>query len=315
MNPEIILRAPSELHAHPRVKHLLGRWTDASDDAIALRRSIKEHGLLQPLIITEAGLVMDGVTRLAAAKALQIKEVPCQVRDEADVLDIVIESETHRRHGTKGQLAFRLAPLIQQAFEARQANRLACLKRGQETPLRTEFATVKTPADYALEAGMSVRLMEQAWELHQLFDQHVEPRTWTSDEAVANLEAIGQRKGTKLSFADYFTPLLLSDHKPMGLGEALRGVKSRLTEEGLEPLRGKHKGRADMDDHGQLRLFNTALKDLTVRYEYWEKFNDEAKAKAQQTIAKTIETMPDDLLDAWQTRIRIELKRRESAAL
>ena len=308
-------RPTADLVPHPKVKHLLGRWSADSDAMVELRRSIQEHGLLQPLVITTGGEIVDGLTRWQAARALQMAEVPCHVAPELDAIEALIDSEVHRRHSTKSQLAFRLAPFVAGAFFDRyklNEERKAC---GNANDFRAKSfrAGEKTVSDYARELGVSVRLLEQAHELHGLFAEHPEERSWTSDDALLNLKRLGVKKGTRLSFAAYYTPLLLDPHRPMPLHSALVGVKSILTEEGLLARHGgRHKGRADLTESKQLKLFTTALKDLGVRYEYWQKFNADAREVAKEQIANTIAAMPDDLLAVWEARIRAERKNREA---
>ncbi len=51
----------------------------ASEDIADLADSIKTNGLLQPLIITEDGYVVDGHRRLAACQRTGLREVKCQI--------------------------------------------------------------------------------------------------------------------------------------------------------------------------------------------------------------------------------------------
>ena len=311
-------RSPADLTPHPAIKHLVGRWAPDSESALALRRSIQEHGLLQPLTITEDGRILDGVTRWQAAKALQLNEVPVTVRSEGEVFEVMLASEI-RRHQTKGQRAFVFAPFVSEAFALRQ--RINAQMSKLPPNARNDFARSnkggKTIADYAVELGVSPRMLEQGHELHRLFEAHPEKRSWTSDEAVANLQALGFKRGAQLSFAEYYTPLILAPEKPMALHNALTGMKSLLDIEAMQArgVRGRHKGSADVDAPRQLALFDEALKSLEIRYEYWTRFDEEAKAAAKTTIASALETMPDDLLAVWKQRILAEERRREAATL
>jgi len=44
-----------------------------------LAKSIREHGLLQPLVITQDGYILSGHRRYAAAKLARLREVPCTI--------------------------------------------------------------------------------------------------------------------------------------------------------------------------------------------------------------------------------------------
>src|SRR5437667_210784 len=50
-----------------------------------LKKSIKEHGIMQPLIVRQDSLsILNGVQRFKAAKSLGLKTVPCQVMPMTD---------------------------------------------------------------------------------------------------------------------------------------------------------------------------------------------------------------------------------------
>jgi hypothetical protein len=297
-------RDPATLRPHAKVKHLVGRWAKDSDKARALRRSIKEQGIQQPLIITTDGEILDGVTRWEAATALQLAEVPVVVREEAEALEVLLASEC-RRHMSASQRAFTFAPFVKEAFARRAAMMAQMIKLPSHE--RTAFAHTpngeKTVADYAAQIGVSVRLLEQANELHRLFEANPEPRAWTGDDAVANLALMGRKRGAKLTFAEYYVPMIHHDEHGMGLGAVKAGIQSILS--------GSTVTVNDIGAPKQLRLWQEAWSDVATRYEYWNKFDDEAKAKAATAIGDSLTQAPDDYLDTLRKKVAAELRRRE----
>lgn len=313
---ETTLRDPATLRPHPKVRHLIGRWQATSPDAMALRRSIQERGILCPLLVTEDGQILDGVTRWEAARALQLDAVPCTVRPEDEAIDLVIETETHRRHSTKSQLAFRLVPFIEEAFKLRKAIHIAALKTGQTdhsevTSLRSKKG-LKTVSDYAAELGCSVKLLEQAKELHDLFAKHPEPRGWHP----SLMEEIGQPADSVLSFAEYFSTRITDPINPMSLEAALKGLKQKLDMEEKARFwaeRGKeyqHAGGRPVEVDKQLSLFRKAWHALSVRQDYWEGWDETTRQTALQAIPEAISGMPEDLLEETARIVRVEQKRR-----
>ena len=76
-----ILRTAS-LHRHPSNARDSREYT--KKEVADLAASIREHGVLQPLLVTPAGdnyTILAGHRRHAAAALLGLKEVPCVVLD------------------------------------------------------------------------------------------------------------------------------------------------------------------------------------------------------------------------------------------
>lgn len=309
----VLLLDPQSLHPHPKVKHLVGRWDKKSPEATALRRSIQERGIIVPLIVTPDKQVMDGVTRWEAAKVLQLEAVPCLQRPESEALEICIESELHRRHGTKSQLAFRFAPLIAEAFVSRQGAQNGNLKRGAipAAGSANQPYQARRVEDYAEELGVSVRLLEQANELHTLFARF-EVNKWDWDEK--KLEGIGREAGEELTFREYFSAHILHDADAMSLGGALAGLKQKLAQEGYALDGKKHRGGKPQEPSEQLRLFNDTFRALETRYEYWTGFSAEQRQEAVLRAGQAVQKAPTEFLTALATRIRRELKERKKKA-
>ena len=300
MNEET--RDPAILHPHEKVKHLIGRWQPDSEDSLSMRRSIRERGILVPLLITDDNRIMDGVTRWQCARALQLASVPVIVRSEEACLAILIDTELHRRHSTKGQLAFRLAPMIENAWDERQRRQIASLSRGAASP----SPACKTVEEYALEAGVSIALMKQAREIHQLFKQHAET-VW---EFGRDGEAVGFKRGDQLTFEQYFTARIMAAHDPIGLGAALTGIKQKLSQAAHEARGHKHGGGRPESEERQMMLLRQAWGDLNNRWVYWREMDEEAKESVKTAMVEAIEAAPDDVLETMKRKIETVLRER-----
>lgn len=330
-------RPTADLAPHHKVKHLLGRWRPDSEEMLALRRSIQERGIISPLVVTPDNYILDGVTRWQAAKALQLETVPVTVRPEIEALDIVIHSELHRRHQSKSQLAFRLVPFIEEAFQVakqreihggaatrfQSADPANSIRRPEPQPLTQETGksgtlfSAKTVAEYAGQLGVSIRLLEQAHELHQLFGRHSEEWEWQEDA----LRAIGYDAGQKLTFRDYFTPHIIEFD--MSLGGALTGLKTRLemaraAERGREHTGGRPKAGekvgCGVEKSKQLALIQEAWVGVTARWRYWQDLAQDEREQVGAKVAEAIHAAPDDVLAAMRRAVDVEWKRRREGS-
>ena len=309
----VFRRHPADLKPHRKIAHLIGRWQPDSPSALALRRSIQESGQLDPILITPDGDILDGVTRWQACRALQI-DVLCRILPEADALAVALETELHRRHHTKSQLAFRLVPLIAQAFEERfQANRK---RLNVAISIRTDYKPNGKPiTDYAVEMGVTVRLLEQAHELHELCRAQAQARQWTSDECRDRLVRAGLDAAAELSPLEYFTLAILDEERAMGIGAALTGLKALLEQERRGAAGLKHRGSADVADNpaAQQRLFDELWQTAANRWSYWEGMDAEARQGALQSVTRSFTSTPTDLLEKIAAKAREEIRRRSAS--
>lgn len=90
----------SELTVHPAA----AVWPMLPDDELdALARSIAEVGLLEPIVVTLDGLLLDGRNRAAACERAEVE--PTTVVYDGDPVAYVLARNDRRRHMTKGQRA------------------------------------------------------------------------------------------------------------------------------------------------------------------------------------------------------------------
>lgn len=129
----------ASLKAHPRQLEIYGDEPVDSE----LLKSIKENGILQPLIITPDGVILSGFRRCRAASKAGLKVVPVDVReglDETEQLATLIESNRQRVKEPR-QIAREAKALIE-IEEARARLRSAAnLKQGQLIPEREMLPT------------------------------------------------------------------------------------------------------------------------------------------------------------------------------
>lgn len=84
---EVLMVRTAKLKPHPLHDKIYGK-PQVAPDFEALRDSIKERGVMVPLIITRDNIVISGRTRLFFATQQHIDEVPCQVFASTDPLEI-----------------------------------------------------------------------------------------------------------------------------------------------------------------------------------------------------------------------------------
>ena len=86
---------------HRRVRRNLG-------DVTALSESLRKHGLLNPIVVTDENELIAGHRRLEAAKKLGWPRIPARVlseEDEADLVEMEIDENTQRKDLTSDELA------------------------------------------------------------------------------------------------------------------------------------------------------------------------------------------------------------------
>src|SRR5919198_3094012 len=152
-------RAPQALrpHAQAGLVPAMGRG-----EYEALRADVGERGLLVPLEITMAGVVLDGLQRLRAACELGLERLPVRVLAPEDELGYMLRAALLRRHLSQSQraaLALELLPVdeLRAQARARQRANLRQTAEGATLPPRG-----KTRDPLAAWAGVSARTLQDA---------------------------------------------------------------------------------------------------------------------------------------------------------
>lgn len=337
---KIIQIAPADLSLHPALKAQPGEWASEDPRFELLWRDIRDRGVLHPLIVTPDKQILDGRHRWRAAKRLGLQIVPCREAPADEALAIIVGTLLARRHYTAGQRAYLIADLIEDAWNVARQREQAHLRKGnapaanavrsgdyqaltskmsqnpphlcggraQAVDLWAE-QWVKTVADYAQELSVSVRLLQQAraiWELYRAYPQKF---TWS----IEVLAKRGLATGTQLTLREYFEPLILDDKDPMALGRVKEGIAQKIWQAEREAQGLLHPGRAAVlqSVERQLGLFRRAWETLRVRArEYWPKLPPEAKLEVCQALTKEAESMPDDFISQIAAIFQKELNRR-----
>ncbi len=163
----------------------------------ALLEDIRERGVLTPLEITEAGVVLDGHERLRAARELGLRELPVRTVSPADEFEYMLRSSLIRRHLSGSQRAALVVELAEyrlareEGKERRRANLhgspdvVALPHRGERT---REWA--------ARLAGVSPRTIQDAATVREgdpaLFEQ-VKAGTQTAEQAARRVRQARKR--------------------------------------------------------------------------------------------------------------------------
>ena len=128
----------------------------------ALGADIGRRGVVEPLEITAAGVVLNGRERLAAAKRLVLDQLPVRVIDPPDPVEHVILAALQRRHLSASQRAAlaleldRYRELKTQAEQRRRQNLRQHTERAESPPRG------KTRDHVAAWAGVSPRTVQDA---------------------------------------------------------------------------------------------------------------------------------------------------------
>lgn len=131
-------------------------------DIAALAASIKEVGLLHPIVVTPNGRLIAGERRCAACKLLGWTKIPVTVID----LDEIVRGEFAENVMRQGFLPSEMVAIMRDLEpierEAARKRQLSTLKRGDEKPVVETFPNGgKTRDKVARYAGVSGRTLEK----------------------------------------------------------------------------------------------------------------------------------------------------------
>jgi N6-adenosine-specific RNA methylase IME4/ParB-like chromosome segregation protein Spo0J len=171
--PKPLVRARTQLRLHPASTSVPAM---AADEYEAFRADIAERGILVPLEITAAGIVLDGRHRLRAAADLGTETVPVRLVAPTDEHEHVLLAALQRRHLSPSQRAAVAVELdyYREAKVNGEQMRLANLKG------EIEVATLPARGERSRElaarlAGVSPRTVQDAATVHEqdaaLFEQ------------------------------------------------------------------------------------------------------------------------------------------------
>jgi len=125
--------------------------------------SVRQHSIVQPLVITPDAEIMDGGWRWRAAKQVGLQSVPVVVRPKEEAVSLMVSSLLNRKTLTRGAavyLALGLKPDLVSGAAARRAANLS----GKNHRLSELLL-----CDAANEFGVSARLMDDAVRVFKMF--------------------------------------------------------------------------------------------------------------------------------------------------
>ncbi len=117
---------------------LVDRWATyfpapADESLDLLRASIAEQGIIDPLVLTDEGVLVDGHRRLQVARELALQVVPVVRRpfqDEQEIEEFVLLTNLQRRNLMASDWKYFVGKL----YEVRKRDRRANLKQGTTSP-------------------------------------------------------------------------------------------------------------------------------------------------------------------------------------
>ena len=151
------------LRVHPQ-SELVPAMSEA--EFAAFTADVAKRGILQPLEITGAGVVLDGRHRLRVARELGIKNLPVRIVAPADPVEHMLRAALQRRHlsaSQKAALALEL-DICQQERTQADRRRRANLKQHTEVATLPPRGRVRELA--AQVAGCSARTMQDVITVH-----------------------------------------------------------------------------------------------------------------------------------------------------
>ena len=241
-------RDPQTLRSHPAIK-AMPRWPKAGEEWRAFVEDIRDNGMRHPVLVTADGLVVDGWTRVMAARDLQLPVVPVEEVAATEAFQIIMREMCLRRNLTKGQRAYLAWPMFKPLAAELEAKRIEALKTGRACTLPTTANSVGSGPDNRVEdalgsqIGVSGELLRQARTLHEVFSgERRKVATRTLQTPPEELRA-------------FWEPRILDLEQPMGLGLVLKGLA------GKDATEGEPKGVSPIT---QLGFFEDGLSALNT---------------------------------------------------
>jgi protein gp37/ParB-like chromosome segregation protein Spo0J len=160
-------RLVTSLRAHPKNAAIYG--DDADDDLVS---SVRERGVLAPLLITHDGLIIAGHRRWSAARAAGLADVPVVEfgsRDENEILSALLESNRQRVKTEEQTVREYRVWLEVEAWFARQ-RQVATLKQNAAVPADLRERSGEASAFAADRVGRKPRTMEKGRQVVEAID-------------------------------------------------------------------------------------------------------------------------------------------------
>ena len=267
---------------HSILRELPGIWPDDSESMQALVEDIATRGIDEPLLVVQCDedgsnipgsyFLADGRHRLRAAQLAGLDEVPVIVREDHEVADIILSTLVHRRHYTKGALAYLAWPLLQPTIPVRGGDR-----RSSQFSNGTQ-CRLKTKKEISAALGTCQRLLTHAKQTHYFFSLD-QPYRWGVK---------GAKDAVVATCRKFWEPLLLSGEAGLEQINKACGYKTSVAvAQGLAPELG---GR---ENH--LKYISAAW-EKTIPF-HLAKLPPEDQEEAAEIIVDGLLKMPADILE------------------
>jgi len=134
---------PEELEPHPKNGEIYGDTESAGDLNETFINSVREKGVLEPLVITNGKQIISGHRRWLAAKATDTDRVPVRKSEfDSDLAEREALIEFNRqREKTPGQIVNEFEEMLAIEEDRAKERKIANLKQGDEQPERENFHT------------------------------------------------------------------------------------------------------------------------------------------------------------------------------
>ena len=203
---EIIFKKTSDLKPHALNAAIYGDGADSD-----LLESIKKHGILTPILITESGLVISGHRRLNAAQMVGLEMVPVTVVDALDQLEeeellIMTNRQRQKTNEQKMREGKKLLEIVQERARRRSLTNLKQNQNdntadpqksaGREYASEVQISDPQKSAgrEYASEVQISAPRMDATGESRKVVAETIGVSHDTLTKGVAVVETIDELK-------------------------------------------------------------------------------------------------------------------------
>jgi len=156
--PDSRARSVKSLRAHPRNAAIYG-----VDPVTDLTQDLAEHGMLEPVVVSPAGVIISGHRRVRAAKALGWKTVPARI-DDGPTTAARLVSFNRQRRKTWSQIYQEAMVLLP------DAKRRAAERRASRGPTRRVGAPARALTEVATELGLKREALRRLVFIHDLHE-------------------------------------------------------------------------------------------------------------------------------------------------
>lgn len=268
---------------------------DAGQEWASFVADVAAHGVREPILITEAGQVMDGRHRAKAAAEAGLETVPCIIKPDDEAALIIAGSLAHRRHYTKSGLAYVLHPFAQEHREAGERAKNANLRQNSPTTDsvgRRAEGSGSPMENFAKETGIGLDLLRMAKDVHEAL------------ESSGKKQAPDPETGMKRPVRELAEAMLFD--RGIGLG----GVKKWLGALGEDAAGNFQRGMANRNDYA-LQL-TRHFEVLPKHFAHWDK----VPASKRQELLGSLDTWcaqwPDDFAEAAMKALVATLRNRKA---